>query len=298
MIFENIIGNQKNKKILEDIIIKNKIANAYMFIGQESIGKFLFAKEFAKAILCLNENKPCNKCKSCLEFDNSNNPDLTIIEPDGNNVKIEQIRELNRKVVEKPIVSTKKVYIINDGQNITKEAQNALLKTLEEPPEYVTIILITTSESAFLPTIKSRCTKINFNKLTEEEMLKILKEKYNYQNVGNIVYKTSNGSISKSIQIIEKQSEFEDINKIFSNLEHVNVIDLINSKELVFKGKEDINSILDYIITIFFEKIKDNRKYIECIEIAENAKERLRKNSNYDMTIDNFMLNVWEEING
>lgn len=298
MIFENIIGNQKNKKILEDIIIKNKIANAYMFIGQESIGKFLFAKEFAKAILCLNENKPCNKCKSCLEFDNSNNPDLTIIEPDGNNVKIEQIRELNRKVVEKPIVSTKKVYIINDGQNITKEAQNALLKTLEEPPEYVTIILITTSESAFLPTIKSRCTKINFNKLTEEEMLKILKEKYNYQNVGNIVYKTSNGSISKSIQIIEKQSEFEDINKMFSNLEHANVIDLINSKELVFKDKEDINSILDYIITIFFEKIKDNRKYIECIEIAENAKERLRKNSNYDMTIDNFMLNVWEEING
>ena len=298
MIFENIIGNQKNKKILEDIIIKNKIANAYMFIGQESIGKFLFAKEFAKAILCLNENKPCNKCKSCLEFDNSNNPDLTIIEPDGNNVKIEQIRELNRKVVEKPIVSTKKVYIINDGQNITKEAQNALLKTLEEPPEYVTIILITISESAFLPTIKSRCTKINFNKLTEEEMLKILKEKYNYQNVGNIVYKTSNGSISKSIQIIEKQSEFEDINKMFSNLEHANVIDLINSKEVVFKDKEDINSILDYIITIFFEKIKDNRKYIECIEIAENAKERLRKNSNYDMTIDNFMLNVWEEING
>ena len=298
MIFENIIGNQKNKKILEDIIIKNKIANAYMFIGQESIGKFLFAKEFAKAILCLNENKPCNKCKSCLEFDNSNNPDLTIIEPDGNNVKIEQIRELNRKVVEKPIVSTKKVYIINDGQNITKEAQNALLKTLEELPEYVTIILITTSESAFLPTIKSRCTKINFNKLTEEEMLKILKEKYNYQNVGNIVYKTSNGSISKSIQIIEKQSEFEDINKMFSNLEHANVIDLINSKEVVFKDKEDINSIFDYIITIFFEKIKDNRKYIECIEIAENAKERLRKNSNYDMTIDNFMLNVWEEING
>lgn len=298
MIFENIVGNEKNKKLLEDIIIKNKIANAYMFIGQESIGKFLFAKEFAKAILCLNPNKPCNTCKSCLEFDNSNNPDLTIIEPDGNNVKIEQIRELNRKVVEKPIVSTKKVYIINDGQNITKEAQNALLKTLEEPPEYVTIILITTSESAFLPTIKSRCTKINFNKLTEEEMLKILKEKYNYQNVGNIVYKTSNGSISKSIQIIEKQSEFEDINKMFSNLEHANVIDLINSKEVVFKDKEDINSILDYIITIFFEKIKDNRKYIECIEIAENAKERLRKNSNYDMTIDNFMLNVWEEING
>lgn len=298
MIFENIVGNEKNKKILEDIIIKNKVANAYMFIGQESIGKFLFAKEFAKAILCLNENKPCNKCKSCLELDNSNNPDLTIIEPDGNNVKIEQIRELNRKVVEKPIVSNKKVYIINDGQNITKEAQNALLKTLEEPPEYVTIILITTSESAFLPTIKSRCTKINFNKLAKEDMLKILKNKYNYQNIADIVYKTSNGSINKSIQIIERQSEFENINKIFNNLENISIIDLINSKEEVFKEKEEINNTLDYIITIFFDKIKSNNKYIGCINIAEKTKERLRKNSNYDMTIDNFMLNVWEEING
>ena len=242
MIFENIIGNEKNKKLLEDIITKNKIANAYMFIGQESIGKFLFAKEFAKAILCLNENKPCNKCKSCLELENSNNPDLTIIEPDGNNVKIEQIRELNKKVVEKPIVSTKKVYIINDGQNITKEAQNALLKTLEEPPEYVTIILITTSESAFLPTIKSRCTKINFNKLTKEEMLNILKNKYNYQNIADIVYKISNGSINKSIQVIERQSEFETINKTFSNLENTNIIDLINSKEEIFKDKEEINN--------------------------------------------------------
>lgn len=298
MIFENIIGNEKNKKILEDIIIKNKVANAYMFIGQESIGKFLFAKEFAKAILCLNENKPCNKCKSCLELDNSNNPDLTIIELDGNNIKIEQIRELNRKVIEKPIVSNQKVYIINDGQNITKEAQNALLKTLEEPPEYVTIILITTSESAFLPTIKSRCTKINFNKLAKEDMLKILKNKYNYQNIADIVYKTSNGSINKSIQIIERQSKFENINKIFSNLENISIIDLINSKEEVLKDKEEINNTLDYIITIFFDKIKSNNKYIGCINIAEKTKERLRKNSNYDMTIDNFMLNIWEEING
>ena len=203
-----------------------------------------------------------------------------------------------KKVVEKPIVSTKKVYIINDGQNITKEAQNALLKTLEEPPEYVTIILITTSESAFLPTIKSRCTKINFNKLTKEEMLNILKNKYNYQNIADIVYKISNGSINKSIQVIERQSEFETINKTFSNLENTNIIDLINSKEEIFKDKEEINNILDYIITIFFEKIKQNVKYVECIEITEKTKERLRKNGNYDMTIDNFMLSIWEEING
>ena len=129
-------------------------------------------------------------------------------------------------------------------------------------------------------------------------MLNILKNKYNYQNVADIVYKTSNGSINKSIQVIERQSEFETINKIFSNLETINIIDLINSKDLIFKDKEEINNILDYIITIFFEKIKINNKYIGCINIAEKTKERLRKNSNYDMTIDNFMLNVWEGING
>ena len=107
-------------------------------------------------------------------------------------------------------------------------------------------------------------------------MLNILKNKYNYQNIADIVYKISNGSINKSIQVIERQSEFETI----------------------FKDKEEINNILDYIITIFFEKIKQNVKYVECIEITEKTKERLRKNGNYDMTIDNFMLSIWEEING
>jgi len=129
-------------------------------------------------------------------------------------------------------------------------------------------------------------------------MLNILKNKYNYQDIADIVYKISNGSINKSIQVIERQSEFETINKTFSNLENTNIIDLINSKEEIFKDKEEINNILDYIITIFFEKIKQNVKYVECIEITEKTKERLRKNGNYDMTIDNFMLSIWEEING
>ena len=188
------------------------------------------------------------------------------------------------------------------GKTLIYTLKKQLIKINNNKLQYKTLnftkILITTSESAFLPTIKSRCTKINFNKLTKEEMLNILKNKYNYQNIADIVYKISNGSINKSIQVIERQSEFETINKTFSNLENTNIIDLINSKEEIFKDKEEINNILDYIITIFFEKIKINNKYIGCISIAEKAKERLRKNSNYDMTIDNFMLNVWEEING
>ena len=168
--FEKIIGNEQNKKTLENIIKQESTAHSYIFSGKESVGKMIFAKEFAKAILCLGNVKPCNSCKSCIQFDSSNNPDFKVIEPDGNTIKIDQIREITKSVYEKPIVSNRKVYIINDSNLMTREAQNSLLKTLEEPPQYVTIILISSNDNLFLPTIKSRCTKISFNKLEDEEV--------------------------------------------------------------------------------------------------------------------------------
>ena len=298
MIFDNIIGNEKNKELLINIIKENKVSNAYMFIGQDSIGKLLFAKQFAKAILCINDVKPCNKCKSCVEFDTSNNPDFTILEPDGNSIKIEQIRELAKAVYEKPIVSKRKVYIIDNSNLMTKEAQNSLLKTLEEPPEYVTIILISSNENLFLPTIKSRCTKIFFNKLKNEELKQILKEKYNYINIPEIVLRIASGSVKRALELRDKEKEYENIQKVFSNLENTNIIDLINSKEELFKDKDEVNKILEYINLIFFDKIETNIKYIECMKIIEDTKDRLKKNSNFDMTIDNLMITVWEEING
>ena len=298
MIFNNIIGNQQNKELLKQIIDNNNIAHSYMFIGQDSIGKLLFAKSFAKAILCPNNIKPCNNCKSCIEFDTSNNPDFKLITPDGNNIKIEQIRELTKVVYEKPIVSERKVYIINDSNLMTKEAQNSLLKTLEEPPEYVTIILVSSNENLFLPTIKSRCTKILFNKLNNEELKLILKEKYNYTDIPQIVLKIADGSVERAIELRDKEKEYESIQKVFSNLENINIIDLINNKEELFKDKEEVNKILEYINLIFFDKIKTNIKYVECMKIVEDTKDRLKKNSNFDMTIDNFIITVWEEING
>ena len=198
MIFNNIIGNEKNKDLLKNIIDTNNIAHSYMFVGKESIGKLMFAKKFAKAILCENNERPCNSCKSCIEFDTYNNPDFSILEPEGTSIKIDPIREFIKKVYEKPVVSNRKVYIINDSNYMTKEAQNALLKTLEEPPEYVTIILITSNENMFLPTIKSRCTKITFNKLTDIELAKVLEKQYNYLNIPEIVFKVSERKRKKS----------------------------------------------------------------------------------------------------
>ena len=136
--FNNILGNDNIKELLTNAVKNNKTSHSYMFVGTDGIGKKMIAKEFAKMILCTDENKYCGTCKSCIEFDGENNPDFRIIEPDGNSLKIEQIREFQNKVSEKPIISNRKVYIINDSDKMTTEAQNCLLKTLEEPPEFVT----------------------------------------------------------------------------------------------------------------------------------------------------------------
>ena len=118
--FNNILGNDKIKEALINSVKNNKTSHSYLFVGTEGIGKKLIAKEFAKMILCADENKYCNRCKSCIEFDTENNPDFKIIEPDGNSLKIEQIREFQSKVTEKPIISNKKVYIINDSDKMTR----------------------------------------------------------------------------------------------------------------------------------------------------------------------------------
>lgn len=302
--FENIIGNEKNKKILENSIKNRNILHSYIFVGKSGIGKMLFAKEFAKAILCTAENKPCNKCKSCLEFDNLNNPDINIItlDKDKLTIKIEQIREMIRKTFEKPIVSDKKVYIINESDLMTPQAQNSLLKTLEEPQDYITIILIAKNDNMFLPTIKSRCTKVSFNKLEDEEVKQILKQKHNYTNINNTILKIADGSVEKAISLMESEYNYENIYDIFSNIEKSNMLNFINNKEKIFTSKENVNEILEYINIIFLNKIKENNfnkgNYTNCIKTVEETKERLSKNNNYDMTLDRFLMTVWEEING
>lgn len=292
--FSNILGNENNKKILETSIKTGNISHSYMFIGKDGIGKFMFAKEFAKAILCIGEEKPCNKCEACISFNGENNPDITIIDEEEKSIKTETIKEMVKGVYEKPIKSSKKVYIINDSQKMTKEAQNSLLKTLEEPPEYVVIILITENENLLLNTIKSRCTKIKFNSLSNNQIRQILNE----SNLSETVLELAEGSASKALTAQGKEEIFNSIKETFSNLEKINIIDLLNKKDVIFKDKESIEEILNYLNIILFNKTKENTKYINCISIVEETKDRLKKNSNYDMSIDNLLLKIWEAING
>ena len=300
--FDDIIGNAKVKEILSSAIKTNNILHSYLFVGTEGIGKSIFAKEFAKMILCINKDKEeCNNiCESCIKFDNNNNPDFKIIKPDGNNIKIEQIRQMNSKIVEKPIIAQKKVYIINDSEKMTKEAQNSLLKTLEEPPKYVVIILICSKENELLNTIKSRCTKIGFSNLTNDEINKYLR-KNNYEILENNFLNLSQGSIKKAIEVISNKELYEKLESLVSNIKNINKVGFIKNNEFLYKEKEKINEILEYINVLMYNQMKnsiENRlNYINCINIVEDTKKRLKANSNYDMCIDNLLFGIWEEFN-
>ena len=144
MKFDEILGHDIIKKTLLDQIKNNELVHSYMFVGQEGIGKKIVAKEFARQVLCHSKNNisECENCESCIKFKNGNHPDFYIISPDGNYIKIAQIRQLQENIYKKPILSNKKILIIDDADLMTEEAQNSLLKTLEEPPEYIIIILV------------------------------------------------------------------------------------------------------------------------------------------------------------
>ncbi len=299
--FSNIIGNNKVKDILNKSLNNNTILHSYMFIGEPGIGKKMVAEQFAKMILCQNfDGKECNSCKSCIEFNSGNNPDFSYIEPDGKNIKIEQIREMQSKVIEKPINSSKKIYIINDADTMTKEAQNCLLKTLEEPPEYVVIVLVVSNENKLLTTIKSRCMKIHFEKISDSEIEKFLTENCNISDINDNILKMCDGSIGKCLSIKDKIYDYNEIENVFSSI-NKSIISFLNSAEILYKNKENINDYLDYINVILYKKSKENLnnnfEYINSIKIVEETKQRLLSNSNYDMCIDYLLFNIWEEIN-
>ena len=300
MSFNNIIGNENVKSILSKSLNNKTVLHSYMFIGEQGIGKRLIANQFAKMILCENYDlNECNQCKSCIEFDSGNNPDFKLIEPDGKVIRIEQIREMQTKVAEKPVNSGKKVYIINDADLMTKEAQNCLLKTLEEPPEYIVIILIVSNENKVLTTIKSRCMKIHFDKINDNEINKYLNDNCGIQNVNNNILKMCNGSIGKCANIKDRLEEYGELEKIFSNV-NTSITKFINSAEILYKNKDYINEYLEYINVILYNYATNNFNnigYINSIKIVEKTKQRLLGNSNYDMCIDYLLFNIWEEFN-
>ena len=294
--FDKILGNDKIKSQLKQAVDLRKTSHSYLFLGTSGIGKKMIAKEFAKMILCESEEKYCNHCKSCIEFDSNNNPDFSLIEPDGTSIKIEQIRQVQKKIIEAPIISKNKVYIIDDANLMTTEAQNCLLKTLEEPPEFVTIILIGSKESSFLSTIKSRCTIIKFQEIENEEIKKYLSINYGINNISEEMLEIFGGSIGKAEELKDKQELYTSIIKIIENIKLLELPDVLKKADIIYKSQEDKNDILEAINVILFKMSKQDIRYLNCIDIVEDTVKRLNANANYNMSIDNMLFNIWEEM--
>lgn len=294
MNFDNIIGNTEIKKYLLNSIEKNKMSQSYLFVGTEGIGKLLMAKEFAKKILCMETKKEDNcECRSCKCFEGFNHPDYFVINESGETIKIDQIREITSKVIEQPIISNKKVYIINDCDKMTIEAQNCLLKTLEEPPEFVVIILITSNENTILNTIKSRCMTIKFKNISNDELKEYAIEKLGYTQMTDNLLKSFNGSIGKAIIQKENQENYLKIENIINDLAIQDIINIMNGSKIIY-DKENIYTILEYMIICLYSKKQEDIRYINCIEKINTCIWRLKHNCNFDMSLDTMLFEMWE----
>lgn len=289
--FENIIGNNNIKEYLKKCIIDENYSHSYMFLGPEGVGKKLFAKSFSEQILCLDTNKNCEKytqkdnekkCDSCIKFDSGNHPDFEIIEPDGKSIKIDQIRNLQQDMANKPIISKNKIFIINDADTMTEESQNCLLKTLEEPPKYGIIFLIVSNESKILPTIKSRCVTLKFNKIENEEM------KASFPDLSEEQIELLDGSLKQKDTIKEKEAEYKSIIEFTDNL-NKGIPYLMNNTKILYDGKNNINELLDYLNIILL-----NKKMFNEIEYVEKTKRKLQLNNNYEMCIDYLIINLYK----
>lgn len=286
--FEKLVGNEKVKEYLNSTIENKNISHSFIFVGKPGIGKKQFAHQYAEMIMCLQDGK-CDgnsvKCDSCIKFEGNANPDYAEITPDGKTLKIEQIRNLQARIVEKPITSRRKVYVIDDADLMSEESQNCLLKTLEEPPEYAVIILIVSNESRILPTIKSRCVIIKFQPLTSKEIKQVKPE------LSDDLIQLLEGSLLNAENIEQKKEQYAQLSNLVNVLENKQLVEVFNSADLLYKGKDDIITLLEYLNLIFFSRNK-----INAIPIIEKTKKKILANNNYDMTIDYCLMNIWDEL--
>ena len=262
--FSEVSGENEIVKSLK-LSLKNKsMAHAYLFSGPRGVGKTTIARLIAKGVNCLNlkENgEPCNECKNCKAINEGRFSDLIEIDA-ASNRSIDEIRSLKEKINYQPVEGLKKVYIIDEAHMLTKEAFNALLKTLEEPPAHVIFILATTELEKILPTIISRCQRYDFKPLDLEEMKAGLEHILKEENLSMtddvypVIYENSSGSMRDSISILER------------------LIVTANGKEINLKIAEDTLGITPSSrIKIFLNKILNENEYDIINELESLANE-------------------------
>jgi len=334
--FEDIRGNEQIVKNLKSMIFNNKISHSYIIDAPKGSGKKLIANCFAKAIQCVNvksaksleEVKSCDNCVSCGTFDRGNHTDVIYVNPTkGKTISVDDIREQVGKNVElKPYKYKYKIFIINNADCMTPQAQNALLKTIEEPPVYGVFIFLSENYNNFLPTVLSRCVVFKLKPLRIELVLSYIKEKFGLTDDKAYVYASyAQGSIGKAVEIMESERFNQIRDMVFRFVENFykkDFIDVFLEVSTFEEFKDDINTVLDILYLCYRDMIvlkclfgkkdfviqKDKKDLFQML--LENfsleslffgakaifyAKRQLSLYSNFQMTIENLLLKLKEK---
>lgn len=209
-----IIGHQQIVEQLQHTVASDRIAGAYLFVGPTGVGKETVARYFAQLIFCEQDAQPpivCGECLACRKVNSGNHPDLQFIRPEGSLLKIGQIRELQKQIIYEPLEASRKVYILTDVERMNAEAENCLLKTLEEPPASSVLILLTSNIRALLPTTRSRCQILQFHPMPTQELTEILVERFSVApEQATTLAITADGAIGKALTQLEKGDTFAE----------------------------------------------------------------------------------------
>ncbi len=326
-VFADIIGQEMIKEHLQNALKTGNVSHAYIINGERSSGKEFIANIFAMALQCEQGGvEPCNKCHSCKQALTNNQPDIIrITHEKPNTISVDDIREqINNDMAIKPYAGPKKIYIMNEAEKMSVSAQNALLKTLEEPPEYGVIILLTTNLSAMLQTILSRCLVLNMKPVSDEKVKKFLMSEMQIPDYkAEVCAAFARGNIGKA-KLLAMSEDFDKIKEeavtLLKYIDDMEISEIAQAIKRMNEYKLEINDFLDVLAIwyrdallfkatndanhlIFREEIqyikktasKSTYEGIENIlKALDKAKARLSANVSFDLTMELLLLAIKE----
>lgn len=328
-VFGDVIGQEPIVKTIKNQILSNKIPHAYLFCGTRGTGKTSTAKILSKAVNCLNlkDGEPCNECEMCRAVNDGTLIDVVEIDA-ASNTGVDNIRDLIEDVKYPPHIAKYKVYIIDEVHMLSLAAFNALLKTIEEPPEHVIFILATTDPQKVPPTILSRCQRFDFKRIKKDDMVKRLRMVADENGVFvedktlNLISSVSDGAMrdalsifDQSIAMSEGKVEYKDVEEmlgltsdkyLFDLVSHMINKDVDNSVKLVddiiFEGKDNmqfISSLIKHLRNLLMVKVSNNPEELidasnDTIEMLKNQARGLR--SEEILRAINIMVNAENEM--